>query len=149
MRKPKVYLAGPISGTNHEQRHVWREDLKARFSEEFEFIDPTDNVIEAGRSDFDVVRADAEAIRSADAMLANMWRESIGTAFGILHAHSAGKLVVVCDPNYLQSRMVCLVPISRPGQSFSFSASCIVSETRLLKLAGVSPSRLRCGQRWL
>jgi nucleoside 2-deoxyribosyltransferase len=106
MPRPKIYLAGPISGVNAEQRHVWREELKAGFSDEFEFIDPADNVIAPGRSDFEVVQADAEAIRGADAVLAYMWRESIGTAFGILHAHSAGKIVVVCDPNFIGSRMV-------------------------------------------
>src|SRR5688500_10284070 len=105
MPKPKVYLAGPISGCNDEQRHAWRNDLKRGFSEEFEFVDPTDSLIEQG-PDFGVVQADAEAIRLADAVLANMWRESIGTSFGVLHAHSAGKIVVVVDPNLISSRML-------------------------------------------
>jgi transcriptional regulator NrdR family protein len=104
--KPKVYLAGPISACNSEQRDVWRSDLKRGFSEEFEFIDPTDKLIADDGSDFEVVQADAEAIRQADAVLANMWRESIGTSFGILHAHMAGKIVVVCDPNLIRSRML-------------------------------------------
>lgn len=105
MPKPTVYLAGPISACNPEQRHAWRNELKKGFSEEFEFIDPTDNLISPEGSDFEVVQADAEAIRNADAVLANMWRESIGTSFGILHAHMAGKIVAVCDSNLIWSRM--------------------------------------------
>lgn len=105
MRVPSVYLAGPISGCNSEQRHGWRDELKHMFSDEFDFIDPTHNLIAAERSDFEVVQADAEAIRSADAVLANMWRESIGTSIGILHGHLAGKIVCVCDPNRIGSRM--------------------------------------------
>lgn len=104
MKKPTIYLAGPIAGCNEEQLLLWRRDLIRGFSEEFDFIDPTDNLIGSDRSDYDVVHADAEAIRSADAVLANMWRESIGTAIGVVHAHTVGKIVVVCDPNFLQSR---------------------------------------------
>ncbi|MFQ3587233.1 MAG: ATP cone domain-containing protein [Fimbriimonadaceae bacterium] len=106
MRKPTVYLAGPISACNPEQRHAWRNELKRGFSEEFEFIDPTDKLIAPDGSDFEVVQADADAIRNADAVLANMWRESIGTSFGVLHAHMAGKIVAVCDSNLIQSRML-------------------------------------------
>lgn len=104
MRKPTVYLAGPIAGCNDDQRRVWRNDLKRGFHDEFDFIDPMDNLLDVEASDFEVVQADAEAIKSADAVLANMWRESIGTAMGVVHAHSVGKIVVVCDPNLIGSR---------------------------------------------
>lgn len=105
MQRPTVYLAGPISACNHEQRHAWRNEIKHGFAEEFNFIDPAENLIDSG-SDFDVVSADAEAIRGADAVLANMWKESIGTSFGVLHGHLAGKIVCVCDPNHIGSRML-------------------------------------------
>lgn len=103
--KPKVYLAGPISGCNDEQRHAWRNDTKRGFADEFTFIDPTDHLVSRDGSHHAVVVADAEAIRTSDAVLANMWRESIGTSFGILHAHLAGKIVAVADPNLINSRM--------------------------------------------
>lgn len=106
MSLPQVYLAGPISGCNSEQRHSWRESLKRGFAEEFRFIDPTENLIGSEESDYAVVQADMDAIQSADAILANMWRESIGTSLGVLHGHLAGKIVVVNDPNFIQSRLL-------------------------------------------
>lgn len=35
-----------------------------------------------------------------------MWRESIGAAIGMVHAHRVGTPVVVADPNHLGSRML-------------------------------------------
>ena len=67
MAKPTVYLAGPIAGCNEDQRRVWRNDLKRGFHDEFDFIDPMDNLLDVEASDFEVVQADAEAIKSADA----------------------------------------------------------------------------------
>ncbi len=85
---------------------VWRRDLRRGFSDEFEFIDPTESLIRPGGSHHEVVQADVQAIRNADAVLANMWRESVGTSFGVLHAHLNGKIVVVNDPNLIRSRML-------------------------------------------
>jgi len=104
--KKRVYLAGPISGCNEDQRRHWRERLRLGFEEEFEFIDPTDKPLGVDASDFEMVQADVEAIKACDAVLANMWKESIGTAFGILHAHLSSKVVVVVDPNLIKNRMV-------------------------------------------
>ncbi len=106
MSRPKVYLAGPISGCNDDQMRVWRRDVRRGFGDEFDFIDPTDSLIRAGGSHHEVVQADVQAIRNADAVLANMWRESVGTSFGVLHAHLNGKIVVVNDPNLIRSRML-------------------------------------------
>ena len=35
-----------------------------------------------------------------------MWRESIGSALGLVHAHQAGRPVVVANPNHLHNRML-------------------------------------------
>ena len=104
--RPKVYLAGPISGCNDEQRRVWRAELKAGFSDEFEFIDPIDRLMGDEDSDQRLVETDIECIRTSDAVLANLWKESMGTAFGLAQAHMAGKFVAVADPNYIRNRMV-------------------------------------------
>lgn len=104
MAKPTVYLAGPISGCNSTQLHKWRDEVKHDFQAYFDFLDPTENLIQAGRTDFEVVKADEEAIRSSDAVLANMWRESIGTAIGVMHAHAMHRIAVVSDPNSICSR---------------------------------------------
>lgn len=103
-RRPTIYLAGPISGCNDAQRHAWRNEIKQEYGHEFDFIDPTDFLVPEDGSEFALVEADAKHIRKADAVLANMWRESIGTAIGVVHAHSQGKIVVVCDPNLIGNR---------------------------------------------
>jgi len=106
MSRPVVYLAGPIAGCNEDQIHSWRRGLKHGFSEEFEFVDPAENLIADDKSDYDLVKADAEDIAKADAVLAYMWRESIGTAIGVVHAQREGRIVVVCDPNFIKSRVL-------------------------------------------
>jgi transcriptional regulator NrdR family protein/nucleoside 2-deoxyribosyltransferase len=104
--RPKVYLAGPISGCNDEQRRMWRAELKAGFSDEFEFIDPVDQLMGDEDSHWKLVATDIDCIRNSDAVLANLWKESMGTAFGLAQAHIAGKFIAVADPNYLRNRMV-------------------------------------------
>ena len=101
-----VYLAGPISGCNEAQRSQWRNEVKTRYSRYFEFLDPTSKseLRSENASSWDVVIADLRAIENADGMIANMWRESIGTAIGMVHAQRAGKPVIIADPNKLGNR---------------------------------------------
>jgi hypothetical protein len=99
-QKHKVYLAGPISGCNATQCHKWRQDLKNHFGDEFEFLDPS----EWGK-DWDFSR-EMIAIDQCDVVVANMWKESVGTAIGIMHARTEGKPVVLLDPNYLDSNIL-------------------------------------------
>ena len=108
--KPQVYLAGPITGCNDVQLHHWRDEVKAKYAKDFAFIDPTrqweGNAIGADKSPLEIVEADLRGIERADGMLVNMWRESIGASIGIVHAHRAGKPVVVADPNHLRSQVL-------------------------------------------
>lgn len=108
--KPQVYLAGPITGCNEVQLHHWRDEVKAKYAKDFAFIDPTrqweGNAIGADKSPLEIVEADLRGIERADGMLVNMWRESIGASIGIVHAHRAGKPVVVADPNHLRSQVL-------------------------------------------
>ena len=69
-------------------------------------IDPSENLLDQEASPAEVVEADIRAIESADGLLVNMWRESIGAALGVVHAHGRGKPVVVSDPNHLQNRIL-------------------------------------------
>jgi len=103
-RRYKIYLAGPISGCNPEQLSHWRFHVKDRWSKEFDFIDPSEDQVHAADSPSEVVRRDEAGIESCDAVLANMWRESIGTAIGVAHARYHGKPVMVVDSNRLNSR---------------------------------------------
>ncbi len=92
-RRPKIYLAGPISGCNDEQKHGWRRRIRARWGGQYRFLDPTDSLVkeDAAQSAFEIVKREGEALEACNAVLANMWKESIGTAIGVYHARALGK----------------------------------------------------------
>lgn len=92
-----IYLAGPISNCNDKQRTKWREAVRTELKKrEYECIDP------ASFDDWLPLREMIE-IERADLVIANLWRESIGTVVGIMQARSKGKPVILIDPNYLES----------------------------------------------
>ena len=99
-QKFRVYLAGPISGCNDIQVRQWRDEVKQKYNSHFDFIDPAEM---QKSSSYEVVEADLHAIEESDGLLVNMWRESIGSAIGIVHAHKAGRPVVVANPNHLDN----------------------------------------------
>ena len=105
-----IYLAGPITGCNEVQIHRWRDDVRVKYAKDFSFIDPTQrwegNAIGEDKTPLEIVQADLRGIDRADGMLVNMWRESIGASIGMVHAHRAGKPVVVADPNHLRSQVL-------------------------------------------
>ena len=105
-RKFQVYLAGPIHGCNDAQIRLWRDSVKRKYGNQYEFLDPRENLLNREASPAEVVEADIRAIESADGLLVNMWRESIGAALGVVHAHRRGQPVVVSDPNHLQNRIL-------------------------------------------
>lgn len=105
-RKFTVYLAGPISGCNESQRDKWRESVKEKYGKDLEFVDPTEALKDSRYDSYDIVKADLQAIEEADGLLVNMWKESIGSAIGIVRAYGAGKPVVVADPNHINNRIL-------------------------------------------
>ena len=137
-KRPKfrVYLAGPIRGCNDDQLRGWREQLKKEYDRDFEFIDPTGQLLRDGQaSSYAIVEADRNAIEDADGLLVNMWRESIGTAFGVIHARNVGRPVVVADPNHLNNRVL------------AFYADAVVDSPR--KAASLLRDILRAEGGWL
>ena len=98
--KFRVYLAGPISGCSEVQIHKWRDEVKQKYEKNLDFIDPSEM---RRASSYEIVKNDIDSIEAADGMLVNMWRESIGSAIGIVHAHRAGKPVVIANPNHLNN----------------------------------------------
>ena len=102
----RVYLCGPISGCTDIQKHKWRDDVKKKYGKYFDFIDPTDELLDHEASSAEFVDADLRAVESSSGLLANMWRESIGTALGLVHASRVGRPVVLADPNFLRHRML-------------------------------------------
>lgn len=105
-RKFRVYLAGPISGCNEKQMRHWRDTVKRRYGAKMTFLDPLENLAGPEASKYEVVKSDLQRIGQADGLLVNMWRESIGAAMGVVHAHQQGKLVAVSDPNHMEHRML-------------------------------------------
>ena len=105
-RKSQIYLAGPIHGCNDAQIRLWRDSVKRKYGNQCEFLDPSENLLNQEASPAEVVEADIRAIENADGLLVNMWRESIGAALGVVHAHRRGQPVVVSDPNHLQNRIL-------------------------------------------
>lgn len=113
-RRFRVYLAGPISGCNESQRRSWRNLVRKGWAQWFDFEDPSDDYLPRSREDkqydeyddYEIVVRDQQSIARSDAVLANMWKESIGTSLGVFQACVQGKPVVVVDPNCLENRIL-------------------------------------------
>ena len=93
----KVYLAGPMTNCSERQKTVWRKRFKDALKSEFKCLDPTEPSAKKGAL---AVSADIE---EADIVVANMWRESIGTTLGIVQAKRMGIPVILIDQHYLDS----------------------------------------------
>jgi len=103
--RPKIYLAGPITGVIEDEGKLWRHYLKYRYEEhekKFLFLDPTmDRYF--GRSPDEgrkIVESDRKAIEECDYIIAKMQIPSIGTAIGIFYGWFIGKdVILICREN--------------------------------------------------
>lgn len=96
--KLSIYLAGPISHCSPKQRNEWRKVAKDELSKKgHSCIDPAEH--ELGWTPY----VEIMEIDKSDVVLANLWRESIGTVIGIVQARRMGKPVILIDPNYIES----------------------------------------------
>lgn len=102
----RVYLAGPISRCNDAQMRRWRETVKGKYGSKMTFLDPVERLVDPEASPYEFVEADLQHIMEADGLLVNMWRESIGAAMGVAHAHRHGRAIVVSDPNHLENKLL-------------------------------------------
>ena len=102
----RVYLAGPISRCNDTQMRRWRDTVKRKYGSKMTFLDPVERLVDPKESPYKFVEADLQRIKEADGLLVNMWRESIGAAMGVAHAHRHGRAIVVADPNHLENKML-------------------------------------------
>ncbi len=102
----RVYLAGPISRCNDAQMRRWRDKVKREYSSKMTFLDPVERLVNPEASPYEFVETDLQHIMEADGLLVNMWRESIGAAMGVAHAHRYGRAIVVSDPNHLENKML-------------------------------------------
>lgn len=111
-RKLRVYLAGPITGCSEEQKRWWRQEVKERLRHQFEFEDPLDWADDRG------LLREITKIAACDIVLANMWKESIGTTVGIIRANEQGKPVVLIDPNRMNNPILeSLIQPEKPVRS--------------------------------
>ena len=93
-RRCTVHLSGPLSGCNPQQRRLWRDEFK-RLCPDMLTIDPSE-----WADEWDFSR-DLRAVAACDVVVANMWKESIGTTIEIMQARARGRPVVLIDPNHL------------------------------------------------
>lgn len=94
-----AYLAGPVSNCNLKQRAEWRKVVKSGLKKlGYKFIDPAEHV------DNWTPLMELVEIERCDLVIANIWRESIGTVVGIVQARRLGKPVILIDPNTLIAR---------------------------------------------
>jgi ATP cone domain-containing protein len=91
-----VYLAGPVSNCNEKQKTAWREEIKKELKKyNHRWKDPVDHL--KGWKFFD----EMVEIDHSDVVIANLWRESVGTVVGVVQALSKGKPVILIDPNHI------------------------------------------------
>jgi hypothetical protein len=96
-----VYLAGPYNNCNKRQQAEWRKQIKKELaSSGYKWIDPADH-----KTDWTPLKEMVDIERS-DLVIANLWRESIGTVVGIVQATRSGKSVILIDPNYIGSAVL-------------------------------------------
>ncbi|MBM3961534.1 MAG: hypothetical protein FJ306_06485 [Planctomycetes bacterium] len=110
-RRFRIYLAGPISGCTPDEIRDWRDAVKANWQTVFDFDDPADDHLPRDPGveeydDYEIVVRDQQSIARCDGVVANMWKESIGTALGVFQACVQGKPVAVADPNGLGNRIL-------------------------------------------
>jgi len=96
----RFYLAGPIRGCSDEQKTWWRDEAKQLLKRDFDFEDPTE------WADDRVLSLEIPKLEACDILLANMWKESIGTTLGIVRARHQGKPVVLADPNRIHNAIL-------------------------------------------
>jgi nucleoside 2-deoxyribosyltransferase len=105
MRKPVIYLAGPIAGCNDVEVNRWREYVIAKLSHKYDFKNP---MVRDYRGDdttpaAEIVEGDLEDIKASDIVLAYCWQRSYGTIMEIVYAHQLKKRAVVVCPDRFYS----------------------------------------------
>lgn len=99
-RKLSMYLAGPVTNCNEKQRTEWRKAIKSKLAKlGYDWIDPSEHI------DWTPMKEMVEIDRS-HVVIANLWRESVGTVIGIVQARRKGKPVILIDPNYLENSVL-------------------------------------------
>lgn len=96
----QVYLAGPIKGCAPDEIFSWRSYAASHLI--YRTLDPASERNFAHKESTDpmreIVDPDKRDIDASQIVLANCWKESVGTSMEVLYAWEHGKLVVVVIP---------------------------------------------------
>lgn len=100
MKRISIYLAGPITGLEHQEALAWRNKIKAQFNDRFEIKIPLDRDAEYdglyGHERYKkIAYGERLDILNSDATIAFIDRPSMGTAMGIMYAYLSGRTVVI------------------------------------------------------
>ena len=99
--KKKVYLSGPIMDEHLGAARAWRDEAKKRLAKDFALLDPMrrnfkDREVDSAN---EIVEFDLQDVRSADLLLVNYAKPSIGTAMEVFYAaRDLGKFVIAFSP---------------------------------------------------
>ena len=87
-----------MTNCNDHQRRAWRKDIKRELKRRgYAVLDPTEDTARKGAF---AVTADVD---EADVVIANLWKESIGTVLGIVQARRSDTPVILIDQHYIDS----------------------------------------------
>lgn len=101
MTKKTIYLSGPIMDEHAGTAREWREAAGQLLSKEFRLLDPmrrkfVDRQVDSAN---EIVEFDLQDVRTADILLVNYNKPSIGTSMEVFYAaHNLGKFVVAFSP---------------------------------------------------
>lgn len=96
----KVYLAGPIFQCDDHECITWRDKVKENLSG-YVFLDPMQRDYRGVTDQFvsDIVEGDKNDIDSADILLVNHVKPSVGTSMEILYAWERKKEIYIISPS--------------------------------------------------
>ena len=102
--KPTIYLSGPIQNVKERSEAAnWRNEIKERYGEELNFLDPMDNAWNTAQDSVianaaEIVKTDKLMILQSDILFAYVPFPSVGTSMEIMWAYTHGKIVLVWCP---------------------------------------------------
>jgi nucleoside 2-deoxyribosyltransferase len=105
-----IYLSGRISGCTDIEARGWREEVKAEYGDQYEFLDPMDRDFrliehEPGVAKI-IVEGDKQDINASDVVLVYYVQPSVGTAMEVIFAWYLGKPVIIVTRQSLSPWMV-------------------------------------------
>ncbi len=101
MPRKTIYLSGPIMDEYSGAAREWRDAARSLLAERFRLLDPmrrkfVDRQVDSAN---EIVEFDLQDVRSAEILLVNYNKPSIGTSMEVFYAaHNLGKFVVAFSP---------------------------------------------------